>query len=295
MASSRDIMLLKDFGFKDYPSLKRALKSSPQSKKSHYDFRWHLKMLSKYHYYISPVKIDITNYFEEYENYKLKTGTSAGYPTLPSETRRKADHLFGTWRGNPWKQITHGKGLFSIKDPSGNIWFRAIDSRELVQAIDICCYPVNKNKFPPTKPVPKVNKPGTYKLNLDYNKCKASYNQYKNKGSLWMKRDWFVALMICRNITSTWDTRTGDWKSWNNKWCRMAHEKPGYTINKFKLRDGNVQYIDIARFVITKGLGGMAKGAYILGVAFAVGGDTAGKIITGFCRDNHIPLSGIRM
>jgi hypothetical protein len=295
MASPRDIMMLRDFGFKDHASLKNALKTNPRARSRSYDFTWRLKMVPKYEYYYSAVKIDITKYYEEYEDFKLRGGTSTGYQTMPSESLKKAEYLFGSWRGNPWKQITLGKGLYSIKDPRGSLWFSAIDSRELVQAIDICCYPVNKNKFPPTKPVPKMNKPGTYKLNLDYNKCKASYNQYKNKGSLWMKRDWFIALMICKNITTTWDTRTGDWKPWNNKWCRMAHEKPGFTINKFKLRDGKVQYIDIARFVMTKGLGGMAKGAYILGVAFAVGGDTAGKIITGFCRDNHIPLSGIRM
>ena len=151
-----------------------------------------------------------------------------------------------------------------------------------------------QNKFPPIKPVPKVNKPGTYKLGLTYGACKKSYNHYKNKGAIWMKRDWFVALIICKNITSTWDTRTGDWKPWNNSWCKLAHQKPGFTINKFKLRDNKVQYIHIARFVQTKGLGGMAKGAYIMGVAFAVGGETAGRVITGFCRDNNIPLHKIR-
>ena len=247
-------------------------------------------MVPKYENCYSAVKIDITKYYEDFENLKLKGGTSTGYQTIPSESLKKAEYLFGNWRGNPWKQITHGKGLYSIKDPRGNLWFRAIDSRELVQAVDICCYPINKNKFPPTRPIPKVNKPDTYKLKLDYKKCVVSYNQKKNEGSSYMKKDWFVALMICKNITSTWDTRTGDWKPWNNKWCKLAHEKPGFTINKFKLRDGKVEYIDIARFVITNGLGGMAKGAYILGVAFAVGGDTAGRVITGFCRDNNIPL-----
>lgn len=136
--------MLNDFGFKTYSILKSRLKSNPGTRKKHYDFRWRIKMLSKYHYHYSAVKIDITKYFEEYENYKLRAGTSAGYPTLPSETRRKADYLFGSWRGNPWKQITHGKGFFSIKDPSGNLWFRAIDSREIMQAIDICYYPVNR-------------------------------------------------------------------------------------------------------------------------------------------------------
>jgi len=294
MSSRRDIMMLNDFGFQDHPALKRALKSNPGSRKSKYDFRWRLKMFSKYHYYISSVKIDITDYHNEYENHKLKTSTSGGYPTLPSQTRRKAEYLFGSWRGNPWKQITHGKGLFSIKDPYGNLWFKAIDSREIIQAIDICNYPVNKNKFPPTKPVPKVNKLGTYKLKLNYKECEKSYNANKNRGSLFMPKDWFVALMICKNITSTWDTRTGDWKPWNNKWCKIAHDKGGFTINKFKLRKGKVKYIHIAQFVINKGLGGMAKGAYLMGVAFTAGGETAGKIMTSFCRTHNIPLQKIR-
>jgi hypothetical protein len=295
MTSPRDILMLRDFGFKDHASLKSALKTNPRTRNKSYNFKWRLIMMQKYAYHYSIVKIDIQKYFEEYESYKLKTGASAGYQTLPPESLRKAEYLFGSWRGNPWKQITHGKGLYSIKDPRGNLWFKALDSDELKQAVEICTYPVNKNKFPPTKPVPKVNPPGTYKLALNYNKCRTDYNHYKNKGSIWMKKDWLVALMICKNITSTWDTRSGDWTPWNNSWCKMAHQKPGFDINKFKLRDGKVEYINIARFVITNGLGGMARGAYILGVAFAVGGSTAGKIMTGFCRDNNIPLYKIAM
>jgi hypothetical protein len=288
MISPIDIKMLKDFGFRDYDSLKKSLKTAPGRRSGMYDFQWRIKMLTKYGTHYSRVSIDLSAFFKGYEDYLIRTQKENINYQPRSETTKREEYLFGSWRGNPWKKTPTGTGLWTIKDPQGYTWFRGIGRLKLDEAVEIC-ERESKKRFPPTKPVPKINPEGTYKLKLDYNTCKASYNKYKNRGSIWMKKDWFVALMICRNITSTWDTRNGDWKPWNNKWCKIAHERPGLTINKYKLSDGKVEYIDVARFVIHEGLGGMAKGGYIIGVAFAVGGDTAGKIITGFCRDNNIP------
>ncbi len=294
MISPTDNILLKDFGFKDYDSLKESLKILPANRSRMFDFQWRIKMLTKYSTHFSRVSMDISGFYRDYESYLIRTQKeNLNYQPKP-ETTKKEEYLFGSWRGNPWKKTPAGTGLWIIQDPRRYTWFRGIGRLKLDEAIEIC-ERESRKRFPPTRPVPKSNPEGTYKLKLDYNRCKVNYHKNKNRGSIWMKRDWFVALMICRNITSTWDTRTGDWKPWNNKWCRIAHERPGLTINKFKLRDGKVEYMDIARFVISEGLSGMAKGAYIIGVAFAVGGDTAGRIITGFCRDNGIPLSKIRM
>src|SRR5690606_36605349 len=62
-------------------------------------------------------------------------------------------------------------------------------------------------------------------LSLKWNECVSTYYRKRNKGVLWVCKDYDVALMLCDNIISTWDTKTGNWKPWNNSWSRLAHQK----------------------------------------------------------------------
>ena len=51
----------------------------------------------------------------------------------------------------------------------------------------------------------------------------------------------------------------------------------------------DVKFQDIANFVFRKGNKGMKQAAFIIGVAFSVGGSSASRIIGSFCDQYNIP------
>lgn len=314
----KDKKLLEEFGFvdknglADNKQLKKALKSSPSARSQKYDYKWRLKLKKPYFSY-STIKTNIEKYYTEYEDYLINN--SGGNPVTTAEMSKQIGYLTDN-RGNPWEIKPHrGKIIWYIKDPNRNFWFRALNNRQLLQAIRIIRTQYS-SRFPPTKP--KLPGKGTYKLRLNYKKCEQKYNSIKNKGTRYQRAQNLIAILICLNISKTWNTQKGDWKPWNHSWFKLAHDKPYFQINKFRLRHGintnlsetvkywndlagkdsksnrNVEFRDVKNFVNRWSSYGNAKGAYIAAVAFTVGGETAAKIITSFCRDNNIPLHKIR-
>lgn len=310
----RDKKLLEEFGFSGEKQLKKALESSPASRSQKYDYKWRLRLKKPYfssHY--SNIIINIENYHKDYENYLINN--SGGKPTTTAEMNKQIGYLTDN-RGNPWEIKPHrGTRIWYIKDPNHSFWFKALNNKQLLQAITIIRTQYS-GSFPPTRP--KLQAKGKYKLRLNYKKCKQKYDNIKNKGTRYERAQNLIAILICLNISKTWDTQKGDWKPWNHSWFKLAHNKPYLRINKFRLRHGintnlsesakywydiagkdsnstrDVEFKDVKDFVTRWSSYGNAKGAYIAGVAFTVGGKTAAKIITSFCRDNNIPLYKIR-
>ncbi|HDR50721.1 MAG TPA: hypothetical protein ENN90_03745 [Mariniphaga anaerophila] len=290
MISPIDKLMLKDFGFRDYDSLKKSLKTAPGRRFGKYDFKWRLKMMSKYNNHKSSkssVKDEIIKYHIGYEDYVLKS-RSGRNAIWPKKTLKLYAFLFEELE-NPWQiDNTHKrKRLYSISDPNKKIWFRAISYHEMIEAIDICYK--NSYKFG-TK-----TKTKNYPCRLKWNECVASYSKARNMHSKYYPgmtpKDYDVALLICDNITSTWNNKTGNWKPWNLKyrWLQLAYWDESY-ISMANLREKNVKFSHVAAFVNTKAMKGNAMAFYILGVAYAVGGTRAAKIIKRFSSKKGINL-----
>jgi hypothetical protein len=219
-------------------------------------------------------KNSIITFFTQYEDYVIKY-QKGGSPNWPKGAEIKYEYLFERLV-KPWKIIKHKGRIFSIKDPKGAFWFRALDLSELFKALDIC-YDKSKKSGAKVKP---------WKLSLKWAECVAYYKKKRNKGYSWVKKDYDVALLIADNIISTWNTKTGDWKPWNNKWCKLAHKN--LTGLKYNLAGvsrkvkNKTEFKDIVNWVFQNGLTGIKRAAFILATAFAVGGTRAAKIINGF-------------
>jgi hypothetical protein len=283
-ASPEDLRMLKDFGFKDYNYFLQYFNLKPggfYSKKvsTAYDFRWRYKII-KNNYKNSPIKNELIKFHIRFEDYLLTN--RRGYNTsLPIKTTKQYDYLFKNLQ-RPWiiSNKYKYKQFYIIKDPNKNIWFRAIDNRQMIPALDIC-YKESARFSTRTKP------PKTYKLGLNWKECESTYRKVRgshSKFSLWLPpKDYDVALSICDNITSTWDTRTGNWTPWSYKWCKLAHQK----IHLSVLRSPT-NFKVIAKYVGLSGWKGIGMGGYIVGVAFAAGGSRAAAIIKKFCKEHNI-------
>ena len=298
MISAKEKQMLKDFGFKDPAHLKKALKINPRNRYNIYTFKWRLKMMSKYKTLSSRVKNDIVKFLTEYEDYVIKN-QKGSLRNWPKDAKDHAEYLFDRLV-KPWKLIKHGSLLFSVKDPDNNYWFRALDLEELFKAMKIC-YSKSKKSGAKVKP---------WVLSLKWTECVSTYKRKRNRGFYWVGKDYDIALMICDNIISTWNTKTGDWKPWKNSWSQLAHRKLvgikyGYIItskNRGRLispiRKGlsqysgtlkrNMKFDDVSNLVFKEGLSGMKKAAFIIATAFAVGGSRAAKIINGFHEQHGI-------
>lgn len=300
MISTLEIKLLKDFGFTSYAHFQKSLTIPPKGRYRIYHFKWRLTMMSKYKPVHSPIKNSVITFFTQYEDYVIKNqkGSLANWP---KNAKDQSEYLFERLV-TPWKLIKHGSLLFSIKDPKNTLWFRALDLQELFKALDIC-YKESKKSGAKVKP---------WTLSLKWNECVATYKQKRKRGILWVGKDYDVALMLCDNIISTWDTKTGNWKPWNNAWSRLAHQKLsgiikyGYIAtpkNQGLISDSimkglsaipgtqkkEARFDDVSNFVFKEGLSGMKQAAFIIATAFAVGGSRAAKIINGFHEQHGIP------
>jgi hypothetical protein len=299
MATLQEKQMLKEFGFSDHDHLQRSLKVSAREGYRNYKFKWRLIMRSRYNGINSKVKNDLINYFTRYEDYVI-INQKGNLTDWPGKAKDQAEYLFDRLV-YPWALIKHNRLLFSVKDPKNTIWFRALTLKELFEALDIC-YKESKKSGAKVRP---------WKLSLKWSECVASYNQKRKKAILWIGKDYDVALMICDNIISTWNTKSGDWKPWNNSWSKLAHQnltgiKYGY-ITTTKNRGGlvagitaglsvypgflkrDMKFSDVTNFVFNEGLTGMKQAAFILATAFAVGGSNAAKIINGFHQQYGIP------
>jgi len=304
MLSLFEKQLLKEFGFNDLSNLQAALNQPMRTRYSHYNFRWRLILKSKYQNVKPAVKNLLSKYFVQYENYVLKNqrGTPVNY--WPQKAKMQSEYLFDRLV-KPWKLTKHRNLLFSIKNPDNKIYFRALDPVEFFKAMDIC-YKESKQKGAKTKP---------WKLRLKTSECASSYKGKSNMGAIWVKDDYKIAFLICINIASTWNPQKGDWKPWTflGSWGTLAREHFNYhlkhgfplkrgksaldiatytglsAISKNKQITRDVKFQDIANFVFRKGNKGLKQAAFIIGVAFAVGGSTASRIIGSFCDQYNIP------
>jgi len=299
MGSIQEKQMLKDFGFQDEAQLQRYLKSSPRERYTIYKFNWRMKMMSKYNGINSGIKKSIIKFHTEYEDYVInhQTGSLMNWPKKATE---QSEYLFERLE-KPWILEKHGGLLFSVKDSLGTYRFRALTLNELFEALDIC-YRESTASGARVK---------SWKLSLNWWECVLTYNKKRNQGVLWTGRDYDVALLICDNIISTWNTKTGDWKPWNNSWSKLAHQKLsgikyGYPVISTNMgglissvlkglsqhtgplkRD--MKFEDVSNFVFREGLTGMKQAAFIIATAFAVGGSNAAKIINGFHEQHGIP------
>jgi hypothetical protein len=307
MISRRDKQMLSDFGFKDYNDLKQYFNTQRHSIKVRYrkyDFKWRLKMMSKYKNDTSAIKKEIIRFHTQYEDFVIKNQRGNTVNIWPEKSKNQLEYLFERLV-QPWKLTKHGNFLFSIQSPDHTDWFRALSTSEFFEAMDIC-YKASQKTGARVRP---------WKLRLKANECANSYNQKKDQGALWVSKDYEVALLIAINIIATWDTKTGDWKPWPflGSWGTLARDhfkyelKHGYAVTKGKsifsralyvaLKNQNpgrplqrdVKFQDITNFVFRKGNTGMKQAAFIIASAFAVGGDRAGRIIGSFCDQYNIP------
>ncbi|MDD4108327.1 MAG: hypothetical protein PHH93_06385, partial [Prolixibacteraceae bacterium] len=279
MGSIQEKQMLKDFGFQDEAQLQKYLNISPGERYKIYKFRWRLIMRSKYKDSGTSVNKDLIRFHTEYEDYVINH-QKGGLVNWPPKAKEQSEYLFERLE-KPWVLERHAGILFSIKDPLGNYWFRALNSDEYFEALDIC-YRESKNNNARVK---------GWKLSLDWWECYTTYQKKRNNGVLWTGKDYDVALMICDNITSTWDTATGDWKPWNNSWSGLAHRKltgikygfcktgPEFggrspSVLEFVKHHAspaqrNINFEDIANFVFREGLTRAKQAAFILATAFA--------------------------
>jgi hypothetical protein len=299
MASPQEQQMLKDFGFQNEARLKQYLNTPPRERYTIYKFKWRLIMMSKYNGINSGIKKDVVKFHTEYEDYVIQH-QRGGLINWTQKSKDQSEYLFDRLK-NPWFLEKHGGLIFSVKDPFGNYWFRALTLNELFEALDIC-YKESTKSGATIKP---------WKLSLNWWECVLTYNKKRNRGVLWTGKDYDVALMICDNIVSTWDTKTGDWKPWNNSWSKLAHQKLtgikyGYPVTTAK-RGGlissvlegisqhtgplkrDMKFEDVSDFVFREGFTGMKQAAFIIATAFAVGGSNAAKIINGFHEQHGIP------
>jgi hypothetical protein len=299
MATMQEKQMLKEFGFQDHIHLQKSVNIPPRKRYRNYKFKWRLILKEKYTGAGSSVKNDLIKFLTEYEDYVIKN-QKGNLSDWPKKAKDQAEYLFDRLV-YPWNLIKHGRLLFSVKDPQNNYWFRAMTLNELFEALDIC-YNESKKTGARIKP---------WTLSLKWTECVTSYNQKRKRAILWLGKDYDVTLMICDNIISTWSTKTGDWKPWNNSWSKLAHQKLtgikyGYMTT---LKNGggliagitaglsaypgllkrDMRFSDVANFVCNEGLSGMKQAAFILATAFAVGGSNAAKIINGFHEQHGIP------
>jgi hypothetical protein len=304
--SGQDLKMLKNFGFKDYNNLHKyfnILRYGITDRTKVYDFRWRYIIISKYKNYNSPVKKELIKFHLEYEDYLLKHRSGRKWG-LPPKTIKQMEFLFDKLQ-RPWilsKKYNY-KNLYIISDPNKNIWFRAIDNYQMITAADIC-YIASPRFGTKTKPEP------TYKCTLNWNECVNTYKKVRNKGTLWVPEDYDTALIISDNITSTWDSKKGDWEPWQkNRWLIKAHNANRY-INQAALRHGhqlysgswaeiprkiyqkakqplpkrNVNFHDVANFVHKEALKGIGVASFLIRLAWCVGGSRAGKIIGSYVK-----------
>ncbi len=299
MGSLQKQNMLKDFGFQDEAQLQKYLSQNPGDRYKIYKFRWRLLMMSKYKDAGLSIKKDIIRFHTEYEDYVIKN-QRGGLVNWPKKATEQSEFLFERLE-QPWILEKHNGLLYSIKDPWGNYWFRALALNEFFEALDIC-FRESMTSGVRVKP---------WKLSLNWFECYLTYLKKRNNGFLWTGKDYDVALMICDNITSTWNSQTGDWKPWNNPWSQLAHKKItgikyGFckagsdfggrapsVLEFVKHHTSPVQrdmkFEDIANFVFREGLTGAKHAAFILATAFAVGGSRAAKLINGFHEQHGIP------
>ncbi len=299
MISPQEKQMLKDFGFQDESQFKKYMNSPPRERYTIYKFKWRMVMMSKYNGINTSLKKSIVKFHTEYEDYVIQHQKGSLF-NWPSKAKEQSEYLFERL-AKPWILEKHGGLLFSIKDPAGNYWFRALTLNELFEALDIC----HKESIKSGAAV----KP--WKLSLNWGEGVLTYNKKRNKGVLWTGKDYDVALLICDNIVSAWDTKTGDWKPWNNSWSKLAHQKLtgikyGYPVTNTNMgglissvlkglsqhtgplkRD--MKFEDVSNFVFREGFTGMKQAAFIIATAFAVGGSNAAKIINGFHEQHGIP------
>ena len=258
-----------------------------------YNWQWRLimKKYISWKYQMLKGWNQLEKFFTEYEDYVIATYTG-GRTGKDAEIYKFQSYLTQKLV-KPWKVIKHPKRFWTIKDPNNNVWYRALDEKELLKALKLC-YKESKKSNAKTKTLnPFIT--NTWTLNLNWNECVNSYRVKRKKSPTANKEDYDVALCICENIIKTRDRKTGNWKAWNHKWYRLAHTQLGYFV---KIRTKvNVRYFDplslkmktishrkanftdVSNFVFKHGTKGTARGAFMLGVMFAVGGKKAANII----------------
>ncbi len=284
MSLSAADRMYKDFGFNSKAHFETVKNINPRSRYRFYDIKWRLKMMSKYKnvsFTLRWDKYSIDSFFSQYEDYVIRGQSGAPINSWPKDAKEQYEYLFERLV-RPWIIIKHGRLIFSIKSPNNIIWFRALDLQELFEAMKIC-FKKSKQENASVKP---------WDLSLKWNECVTSYRIKRNYGAFWIGKDYDVALLICDNIISTWNKNTGDWKPWNNKWSQKAYQGlTGIKYNKIGVNSkvkNKIEFSDISNWVFSKGLKGMKQAAFIIAVAFTVGGSRAARIINGFHEQHGI-------
>jgi len=308
MATPTEIKMIKDFGFDSEADLNSKLSlvkggvvlnnpATVQRLWQKRDFKWRIKYLSKYHtlpYQGGPIASKINSYYDAIENAALKH-CSGRYVYTSSPKTDKQYQWLTSRLVKPWKMTSHGKLLFSLVDPNKYFHFKAIDGKQLWEALDIC-YKISIKSGARVKPYP---------LFLDWKECKSSYSSRKKSGkyvSHW-STDLELALLICANICGTWNKKTGDWKPVNNVWIKKVHKElhqqvrdgsfgavsdraiggvlsqaADRAVRGQKYRKPSVKFDHIVNFIAKKHRQSMDHAAIILRAAY-VGGWRGTKVI----------------
>ncbi len=298
MTSHQDNRMLSDFGFRDLNHLQKFSKVKLWERSQIYQFQWRVKMMTKYRGVNTAVKKEIEIFHKEYEDYLFRN--PKGYPAVWTKNAAgQFKYLFEKLE-KPWKLIKHGGSLFSISDPHGVLWFRAISSDELIIALDICFEESQKNS---TRCKPA-------ELLLSWQECKNAYSVKKPAYSPFLKnKEYDIALLICDNVDSTWDSQTGEWKPWSNPWSKAAYQKLSKLKSEDAVNQQNMRYVknfsvsdklikdadsqkvsfdEMVNFVFYEGLAEMQNAASVLYLAFATENTRSSAIINDFYELHRI-------
>ena len=244
----------------------------------------------------------INKRYKEYEEYRIRHVDPGKYAWT---ARAEGDFLFLFERlERPWK-FKKEHAFYTICHPYSasfneySIWFRALKPEELPKAMQVC-----KRE---TRKLGIREKP--WKLPFTWNDCQQAYRKRIRNSftGLGVGKNYDIAIVIAENILSTWDEYKKEWQPWNNAWSKLAHQKlsitfddipmrPGYTAT---FRNGRIQisryersrtwgFEDIVQFVFRETLAADKKAAWILAVAFTVGGERAARLINGFHEQHNL-------
>lgn len=251
---------------------------------------------------VNRVLQQIRKRYKEYEDHRIRHVDPGRYAWSAKE-HEDFSYLFDRLE-RPWK-FKKENGFYTIYHPHAvsfseqSIWFRAVKSEELPKAMQVC-----KRE---TRKLGIREKP--WKLPFTWNDCQQAYRKRITTGftGLGVGKNYDIALVIAENILKTWDGYKKEWQPWNNAWSKLAHQelsitfddipmRPGYTAT---FRNGRLQvsryersrkwgFEDIVHFVFSKTLAADKKAAWILSVAFAVGGERAARLINGFHEQHNL-------
>lgn len=263
--------MFQELGFKNLAHFRAKRRMAVSTRYHIYEFSWRL-IMRKYQSKNVVSLIDwsaLEHFHTEYEDYVLKNYRGS-LKNWSKAAQNQYDYLTKKLIRR-WTIIKHSNRFFTIIDPGGVTWFRALDMDELFKALQICFL---KGKGPTRRKV--------YTHGLKWNDCVAGYNSRIKRGrSYWARVDLDISLIIAAKIIRTFDSKTGLWQTGGYKWALIVLKK--LTLNN------KTSFDDIVNIVSAASLTSVHRGVYAIALFWGVGGNKAVNVIKGAYKRNNIP------